>query len=186
MQVRTAKGFLIKAAFLAMNACSSGSSAKEAGSGGAPAENQVLFDGVRVDRFERDRLRHRAHLAQARLDRASGTVTGEVVEAQALEGEEVRAEVRAPRMRSELKSRTVTLEGGVTVTDHEGKTLRTETLTYDSARDWLETSAPVSIEGENFHATGGRLTGHARAGRLEVEGPAAGRVLPKSTSRGEP
>ncbi len=170
------RGFLIKLAVVASLGCSTSPRAVPTGRT-KPAENQVFFEGVRVDRFEKDHLRHRARIRTARLDRDSGQVLGETIEAEVLDQDTVvEARVTAPRMVSDLRSRQVQLEGGVEIRDRAGRTLRTETLQYDSSADRLETSAPVEIEGDNFHATGGRLTGQPRKGELEVEGAASATI----------
>lgn len=171
---------MISLATLAATSCSTPARDEEVGS--KPAEHQVLFEGVRIERWEQDRLRYRARIRNARLDRDSGHVTGETVRADVLdEAAQVEARVTAPRMVSDLRSGRVSLESGVAVTDRDRRTLRTETLRYDSRADQLETSAPVEIEGENFRASGGRLSGQPRGGRLFVEGPSTATVTPASS-----
>lgn len=174
------RGFLIVLAIVTVS-CSTAPREDERDRSSEPAEHQVLFEGVRIDRYEQDRLRYRALIRSARLDRESGHLAGETVAADSLDDDaQIDARVTAPRMLSDLRSRRVRLEDGVVITDRAGRTLRTETLDYDSAADRLETSAPVRIEGENFHATGGRLTGQPRAGQLEVEGPTTATVTAAS------
>jgi LPS export ABC transporter protein LptC len=172
---------LIKLATLAALSCST--PARDESAGSKPAENQVLFEDVRIDRWEQDRLRYRAYLGSVRLDRESGHVLGESVRADVLDREaRIETRVTAPRLVSDLRSRLVRLEQGVVVRDEAGRTLRTETLQYDSGADQLETSAPVEIEGDNFRANGGRLSGQPRAGQLEIEGPTTGTITPSSPS----
>ena len=137
----------------------------------------MLFEQVRIDRWEQDRLRYRARIRSVRLDRDSGHMIGETVDIESLDRTaQVDARVTAPRMVSDLRSRLVRLEGGVVAVDRDRRTLRSETLQYDSGADRLETSAPVEIEGDNFRALGRRLTGQPRAGHLEVEGPSTATV----------
>jgi LPS export ABC transporter protein LptC len=165
------RGFLIKLAIVSTVACSP-RTRDAADVGPNPEANQVLFEGVRIDRFEKDRLRTRARIRSARLDRESGHVTGGSVEAEVYdETSALEARVTSPRMVSDLRSHVVRLEEGVVITDRVGRTLRTETIQYDSSADRLETSAKVEIDGDNFHAKGGRMTGQPRAGLLELEGP---------------
>jgi LPS export ABC transporter protein LptC len=180
------RGFLIKLAACAAIACSS-PPRDDVASAAKPAENQVLFEGVRIDRWEEDRLRYRARIRSVRLDRESGHVLGETVAADVLDRQgETEARVTAPRMTSDLRSRRVRLLDGVVITDRQRRTLRSETLDYDSAADRMETSEPVQIEGDNFRATGRRLFGQPREGHLEVDGPTTATVTPAgaTSSRG--
>ena len=166
---------MIKLATLASVSCTT--PVRDDAPGSKPAEHQVLFEEVRIDRWSQDRLRYRARIRSVRLDRESGQVTGETVSADVLDrAAQIEAQVTAPRMVSDLRSGDVSLEAGVAVTDRDRRTLRTETLRYDSSGDRLETSAPVEIEGENFRAKGGRMTGQPRAGQLFVDGPTTATV----------
>jgi LPS export ABC transporter protein LptC len=176
------RGFLIHLSLLASVACST--PRPDDASETKPAENQVLFEQVRIERWEQDQLRYRARIETVRLDRDSGHMTGEIVSVDALDREaQIQARVTAPRMVSDLRSRQVRLEGGVRIVDREKRTLRSETLDYDSGADQMETSTPVEIEGENFRARGRRLYGQPRAGALEVEGPTTATVTSSRDAR---
>lgn len=141
--------------------------------------------GVTLDRFEGDRLRHRATIERAELDRVRGDVAGAGIRVE-LEGDDPqapRAVATADRGRSTFASKLVILEGHVRVRDHTGRTLGAELLTYDFARDVADAPAPVTLDGANFHAEGGALHLDRVAGTAEVAGPATGLVRPKRRGR---
>lgn len=180
-------------ALLGAAAALAGACGPPPGGGGLPqtsmpraAGNQVVLEDVEIDRFEQDQLRTRARVARLHLDRTIGLALGDGVRIDVLEKEPrlaaagvVHAQVEAPHGRSILDSRVVTLEDGVTLRDREGRVLRTASMTYDSGRDFLSAPGVVTVEGENFRATGASLSGHPVKGDLEVGAPVWGHVEPR-------
>jgi lipopolysaccharide export system protein LptC len=140
-----------------------------------PTENVVELENVAIDRFEVDRLSARARLAKAHIDRARGVILGEEVAISVLDevGEQT-ADIRAPVAKA--KAGTAVLEGGVVLTDREGRVVRTETMIYTSASDTITAPNAVTIDGENFHARGASLVATRRAQLINVAGPVTATV----------
>jgi hypothetical protein len=149
-------------------------------------DRRIVFERVAIDRYEQDRRIDRTSIARAYLDRSSGSVDGEGVEAVAFDAAGTRAMLEAGRLRADLGTRIVDFGGGVVIRDRSGPTIRSETLRYDSKRDELATESGVVLEGEGFRAEGGRLTGHVRGRRLWIEGPTTARIAKTTSDRGEP
>jgi hypothetical protein len=140
------------------------------------------LDGVLIDRFDRDQIHYRARVERVHFDRQGGVATGEGVAVDVLEKDDpksTKVHVTAPRGKSVLRSRVVTLEGGVVMHDRDGRTMKTEAATYDAPADHLDAPGDVTLEGDNFRAQGASLTGKPMAGTLEVGGPARAHVDPK-------
>lgn len=146
-----------------------------------PTENIVQLKGVAIDRFERDRLRTRAELREAHIDRERGTIAGEDVAIRVLdEAGDTTAAIRAPRGRAQHGS--AVLEGGVVLTDRDQRVVRSETMVYDGANDQISVPGPVTIEGSNFRASGASLIGMRRDQLIDVTGPLTATV----SSQGAP
>lgn len=151
------------------------------------ARQQVLLEGVIIDRFEGDRLRDRTAVRRAELDRASGVVRGDQVrtELYGATGPLVpRGELSAEHATSELGPGRVTLEGGVRLADPEGRVVRTERLVYEGPSERISTDAVVSLEGQNFRAQGQGLVGQLDQGIIEIGAPLSARVEPEPRHRG--
>lgn len=145
---------------------------------------RVVLREVLLERFEDDRLASRSRVATLYLERAEGLARGEGVQVEVVDREAgprapPRAQISAPRGQSLLRTRVVTLEGGVTLTDADGRVLTTDAASFDAVADHLESHGPVTLSGENFRATGARLVGQPGRGHLEVEGPVRGTITPK-------
>lgn len=146
----------------------------------------ALFEGVTIDRFEGDHLRHRARLASGRLDRVRGTAEGVSVRVETRdEAPTPRAIVTADRGHTQLPTKAVVLEGHVTVDDREGRTIRAEVITYDVDADTVDATGKVVFEGANFRVETEGLHFDRRSGLVDA-GPAKATVRrqPSQRSRG--
>jgi LPS export ABC transporter protein LptC len=154
--------------------CSLDGPRREVLSEGVPKSgNVVALERVTIDRFEEDRLTSRASIERAEIDREKHVITGEMISIRVLDGRGGEtAHVAAPRGNAELGARTVVLEGGVELVDQEKRTVRSDRMIYDAARDAIEAPGPVTIEGENFRADGHGLVAKRREGTVELGGPA--------------
>ena len=146
----------------------------------------MRLEGVELDRFRRDRLEARASAGRVTLDRARGHVegTGVVVERFGAAGPAGKpgARLEAGTATTTLRGDEVTFAGGVRLLDASGRLVETAALTHQGATDRLRSGGPVRVSGANFVASGRRLVGALREGRLEVEGPVTATVAPRRAS----
>lgn len=136
----------------------------------------AFFEGVTIDRFEGDRLRHRARMASGQLDRSRGTAEGTLVRVETRDEQpKPRAIVTAVRGRTELPTKAVVLEGKVTVHDRDGRTIRADVITYDVEADTVDATGRVVFEGANFRAEADGLHFDRKTGLVDA-GPAKATV----------
>jgi LPS export ABC transporter protein LptC len=142
---------------------------------------EALLEGVRIDRYENDRLRYHVNLVHASLDRETDVATGEGVEIEVLEKDTsaLKARITAPRGKSALRSKVIDLWDGVVMKDVEGRTLKGDAMTYDAASDRLTSQGPVTLEGDNFRAVGVSLSGQPQKGVLDVAPPVRAHIEPR-------
>lgn len=161
---------------LALPACSVEPSRPVSGT----SKHEVVLSGVKVDRFEGDRIRYRATLRELRLDRIDGRVRGAALTVDVLgdEGETApRARLFAPEASTRLGSDTIELGGGVRIVDAEARVLSSERMRYTGSDGRLVTEAPVTLEGENFRARGRALGATKDSRVVEVLGPIEARAV---------
>jgi hypothetical protein len=152
-----------------------------------PTPEEVRLEGVSLERWESDLLRTRAHAARARLERTSGRVRAERVEADVFETSSSSAAAlerhpgQAPRERAGhvvagtaegvLGGVTVTASRGVTVTDRAGRVLKTRRAIWELDRDRMLAPDAVRLNGANFAARGSSAAFDLGAQQVDVAGP---------------
>lgn len=145
-----------------------------------PTRNQVEVEGVRLDRWEKDELRHRARAASARFDRSRRHVEANSVEIDAFDHPSgVRtARASAPNAAIDLKTDAITLFGGVTIADREGRTVETSTVVYQPKAGLARAPGPVVVRGSNFEAHAPSLELDVNQKTLKAPGKISAQIKP--------
>ena len=141
--------------------------------------NQIVVQGVVLDRWAADQHRYRATAQRARIDRGTGRVRAERIVVRAYDAAgEVSARIEAMTATGTVDGETFELSGGVRLTDARARVLEAERAAVDVGTDRFRAPAPVKLRGDNFTATGGAMDVRMSEGRVRVAGPVRARVGP--------
>lgn len=81
------------------------------------------------------------------------------------------ANARAKIASGNLNEDQVYFEEQIVVTDQMGRTIRTQTATFNTDKSLLVANATVTLEGQNFSAEGRNLEANFQEQTIKVDGP---------------
>lgn len=141
------------------------------------AASATRLEGATLDRFANDERIERVTARVAEIDRARGAVLASDVDATVFDrAQRPRARIQSPFASGTTRTSTIIFSQGVRIADGDGRTMTTETLSYDAARGTAASSSTARVEGANFSVTGARLRADLRDGWVELDGPVVAKL----------